>query len=808
MFRIALTFVCLLFASLLQGAPKDSPKTDRVWAPSATDKVLKISGTYPHLTVYNPSGECGIGAVLPWADKLWFLTYPPHHPEGGEDKLYGLDKDLKLAIHPASVGGTHAGRMIHRESDQAIVGPYFIDSKGNVRAADIHKLKARLTAVMRHLEDPARMVYFFGMERELYEVDVRSLAVKQIYAAGPYPGTHGKGAYASHGRLVIANNGERGWRNAKDPKFDGPAGVLAESTGHDWKAPWNIVERKTFTEVTGPGGLYGNSADDDRLWTTGWDKRSVILKLLEANRWHTYRLPKASYSHDALHGWYTEWPRIRELKPGLMLMHMHGLFYHFPKTFSAGNTAGLRPISSYLKMPVDYCWWNDQIVMARDDASIMENELAGQSHSALWFGQLSDLERYGSPAGWGGPWMDDDVSAGQASDPFLTSGFARGVIHLRHQAEGPVSFAIEADQQGSGRWTKVGSVQVPAKGYAHWPFPEGLKAAWLRITADRHAPKATAYFHLSNPPVEPQRSLFAALADADAKGPATSGLIKPAQGDARTLLFAANRLEDGRSTPAGLYQMDGSLELKRAEDQDRDARLREKFGAKAHYSVDRASAIVSQGPQRLRLPKGDPALDKPLASGPARGLRELVTERSMLNAHGTFYEMPRWDVGGMRRIRPVTTHNKQISDFCSWRGLLVLAGVSDKATPDGHCFRSSDGRVGLWMGNVDDLWRMGKPRGVGGPWKDASVEPGKPSDPYLMTGYDEKRLSLSHNSQEMVTFTVEVDFLADDTWSVYATYAVPPGKRLEHRFPAAYSAHWVRFKADRPCRATATLIYE
>ena len=36
-----------------------------------------------------------------------------------------------------------------------------------------------------------------------------------------------------------------------------------------------------FTEVTGPGGVYGNNAGDDRLWAVGWDTRSVILRLLQ-----------------------------------------------------------------------------------------------------------------------------------------------------------------------------------------------------------------------------------------------------------------------------------------------------------------------------------------------------------------------------------------------------------------------------------------------------------------------------------------------------------------------------------------------
>jgi len=57
-----------------------------------TTPPLNVSGIYPHLTVYNSdsSGECGIGGVVPWAGKLWLLTYPPHETTGGPDKLYAI----------------------------------------------------------------------------------------------------------------------------------------------------------------------------------------------------------------------------------------------------------------------------------------------------------------------------------------------------------------------------------------------------------------------------------------------------------------------------------------------------------------------------------------------------------------------------------------------------------------------------------------------------------------------------------------------------------------------------------------------
>ena len=183
------------------------------WPPSPDDKVLRISGVYPHLTVFNSSGECGMGALVPWVDNLWFITYPPHRPEGSDDKLYSVDKDLRLEMRPESVGGTHANRMIHPESNQLIIGPYLIDAQGRVRACDIHKLKLRITGNARHLTDPAHKVYFVGMERELYEVDVKSLDITRICGLneGPFPGTHGKGSASAQGRLIVANNGERGW---------------------------------------------------------------------------------------------------------------------------------------------------------------------------------------------------------------------------------------------------------------------------------------------------------------------------------------------------------------------------------------------------------------------------------------------------------------------------------------------------------------------------------------------------------------------------------------------------------------------
>jgi len=226
---------------------------------------------------------------------------------------------------------------------------------------------------------------------------------------------------------------------------------------------------------------------------------------------------------------------------------------------------------------------------------------------------------------------------------------------------------------------------------------------------------------------------------------------------------------------------------------------------KKDFDVDAASVIMTHKGRRYRLPKCDPRYDKPFGFGWPRGIRECVSERFLANIHGTFYEIP-WEAG-IPSIKPVCTHGKQIMDFCTWRGLMVLSGTRSTAKPDGQYFGTGDG-VGLWFGHIDDLWHLGKPRGYGGPWVKTPVESGEPSDPYLMVGYEKKRLEVSHDAELSVRFTVEVDFSATGAWHTFKTVVVPSGKPVTYEFPNAFSAHWVRLVPSRSCRATATFTYE
>ena len=109
---------------------------------------------------------------------------------------------------------------------------------------------------------------------------------------------------------------------------------------------------------------------------------------------------------------------------------------------------------------------------------------------------------------------------------------------------------------------------------------------------------------------------------------------------------------------------------------------------------------------------------------------------------------------------------------------------------------------------MDDLWSFGKPRGSGGPWHQTAVKAGVPSDAYLATGYDKKRLTLSHSASEPTIFRVEADFTGTGNWAEVTELTVRAGKPLEYRFPDAFGAYWLRLVADKDTTATALFTYE
>ena len=789
--------------------------------PPVLPKVVNISGVYPHLAVTSSNSEVGIGAVVPWQGDLWAVTYGPHLPNGSDDKLCQIAPGMGVTVRPESIGGTPANRFIHTPSNQLIIGPYFINASKTVRTLPYSTAPGRHTAVASHLTDPANRVYIFTMEDGLYDVDVNDLSVITRYpdnqSNDPFLfGYHGKGAYTGGGKLIVANNG----RQDNQGSLADPAGVLASWDGSvrgaadaahpQYMTAWNEYYRIQHCEVTGPGGIYGSSSTTDPVWATGFDTKSVLLRSFQDNAWTTWRLPKSSYTHDGTHGWHTEWPRIREISPDKLLMHMHGMFFDFPKTFSAANFSGLSPICSYYKMPVDYCTWEGQLVIAKNDTSRFENNLVARAQSNFWFGQPEDLKQWGAPQGHGTLWQDEALASGQASDPFLVNGFSTGTLHLRNGGSAALPISIQTSD-GTGPWQPWRSVTIPANSYRFETW-ENAPGAWIRLVAEAVSTKATAALTLSNAyphatPASKGTDKFAAIADIRDDRSLTDGLIRVMSTADLKLEIASKHISSAGAPSTAYHQIGAPMTLDPVTTGTAEATLRTDAATTKDFGSDAASAWITLGAAKLRLPKGDPLYDSAFSSGWARGFRETVTERSMLNCHGTLYEIPRDSAGGRRKMQPITTHNKRITDLTSWRGMLAITGVLDSAPASDSLVRATDGSAALWLGEIDDVWRMGEPRGEGGPWLATPVTANTPSDPYLMYGYRSKSMTLSHQTATAVAFKVEVDFLADNTWSTYGSFTVQPGETFTHQFPAAFDAHWVRVTSDTATTATAQFTY-
>ncbi|MDR2037613.1 MAG: hypothetical protein LBQ60_06795 [Bacteroidales bacterium] len=792
---------------------------------------LCISGIYPHLAYYNNEGECGTGAVVTWADRLWVITYGPHLPFGSSDKLYEISPELEITTRPESVGGTPANRMIHKESNQLFIGPYVVDQERKVRTIPYKNAPGRHTGNARHLTDPENKIYLGTMEEGFYEIDVNDLGVNMLYEdgnikgkrekgkSGQYndllPGCHGKGLYSGQGVLVYSNNGEDS-PEAKI-KFDIKAGVLAEWNGKDW----TIVRRNQFVEVTGPGGIYGNpDPATDPIWATGWDHKSVITGVRDAKKgWQFYRLPKASYSYDGAHGWNTEWPRIRDIgtkdQPDY-LMTMHGMFWHFPKTFTLSNSAGIRPRSAYLKVIGDFTRWNDQLVFGCDDAAQKEFlnkrktkggiEGPGQSNSNLWFTAVDQPDRLGPKNAGGYVWLNEPVEANIPSEPFLFAGWDIRTAWLKNTGNQTVTFKFETDKEGTGQWNKLKDIDIPAGGSLFLEFEEKEKGEWIRVISDKNTQASVAFVYAD---IDKRKNIpdpiFKGISTIDQEK-STGGLLY-GLGDNRRVMGILAGNETGET---GYYEIDERMKIVLKEDHKTTSFIREKFAIPENVvEVEKGSVlVVDDKGRRWRLPLGNEEYTAAMQKGLLRICREVATERDLFNCHGTFYELPAENADGYAKIRPVASHNLKIQDYASYRGLLIISGIDPKkAGKNPHIFISEDKKAAVWAGVIDDLWKLGKPEGKGGPWVDTNVKAGIPSDPYLIGFYDQRQLELSHQSAKMVTFTIEVDPTGDGDWVKYKDISVGPGEIFKSLFPQSFLARWIRFSTDSNTLATAWLEY-
>jgi hypothetical protein len=335
------------------------------------------------------------------------------------------------------------------------------------------------------------------------------------------------------------------------------------------------------------------------------------------------------------------------------------------------------------------------------------------------------------------------------------------------------------------------------------------KGEWVRLVAKNDAKDVTAFFSYANKDsravVQPGKTpggIFAGLvSDSATTGDFSKGIVRSGRGNEKLPL---EMVQDDQ-----LYVMlpgkDGKLELKKTDNAKTLADVKKWFAIYDSKdlgdSYDDASVVVTDdNGKRWRFPY---ATDARRRAG--RLCRECSTERDLLSIGGTFYELPAENAGGFSKVRAVATHRSKIYDYCTWRGLFVISGVDPTTAEGEHFVKSDDGKAALWVGVIDDLWKLGKPVGVGGPWKDNAVKAGEVSDPYLMTGFDKKLLTVSADKDARIR--LQIDLTGSGTWSTLMVIEVKAGVPVEKDL-SDIRAYWVRAVAGRDCTATVQFRYE
>jgi hypothetical protein len=604
-------------------------------------------------------------------------------------------------------------------------------------------------------------------------------------------------------------------------RFDVESGALYEWNGKDWK----LIRRNQFVEVTGPGGINGNANPaTDPIWATGWDHKSVLLGVRNPETgWDFYRLPKASHSYDGAHGWNTEWPRIRDIgtegNPDY-LMTMHGMFWRFPGTFSAKNSAGIRLRSAYLKVIGDFTRWNDRLVFGCDDSANKEFlnkrkqkgniEGPGQSNSNLWFTTPEKPDQLGPNTAAGSIWINEKINAGEVSEPFLFAGWPKRSAWIQNAGNTDVAFVFEVDKNGNQNWEVLKTMAIRAGESANVEFSENETGEWIRVKAES-ATIATISFNYTGADerISSPSHMFDGIAEVS-ETDVLGGLLYGLGNNRRALGISAVQFENGLSTENGYYELDDELNLVRKDDPETNAFIKEKFAIPENVIEIQESSVlvVDDKNRRWRLPLGDNNYKSLTDAAQLRICREVATERDLFNCAGTFYELPSENADGFAKIRPVSSHDFRIHDYASYRGMIVITGLNKDVKSGEHIVVSDDGKAAVWLGVIDDLWEIGKPVGHGGPWKNSAVKANEPSDPYLIGFYDKKNLEISHESSEPITFKIEVEPIGHGPWMNYQTVIVQPGETFAYNFPYSFQSRWIRFVADTDCKATAWLNYE
>ena len=365
---------------------------------------------------------------------------------------------------------------------------------------------------------------------------------------------------------------------------------------------------------------------------------------------------------------------------------------------------------------------------------------------------------------------------------------------------------------GNGKWSTLKKVIVSPRKAVNVEFEENTPGEWIRVSVDKSC-ITTVHFSYADKDnrKETPDDIFSGLAKVS-DDEAIGGLVYGLGDNRRAMGISASKYNGTEKGGLGYYELTADMKLIKKDDPETLQFIDKEFSIPQNVvTIEESSVLVIDDKgRRWRLPLGNELFSDLTNKSALRICREVATERDLFNCMGTFYELPAENADGFAKIRPVASHNFRINDYASYRGMLIITGIKPGAAEaNSHIIKSEDGKAEIWAGVIDDLWKMGKPVGHGGPWKNSIVKAGENQILTLLDFMTEEFLKYLTMNHIPVTFTIEVDPVGHGPWMSYKEVTVNPGKTFEYRFPDNFQVTMdqIYFRSKK-CKATALLTYE
>ena len=448
----------------------------------------------------NNMSECGVGALIPWADRLYYSTYLAMPGDGAGTKIGYIDRNY--ADHTVlQTDAIHTGRFIHWETEQLCIGCVAVEKDGTAHTiSDL--LNVRVSGFAVHLSTPTTHVYALSMEGKLYSVNLTTYTATEIinikttlsqtYVHYKACWTHAA-PFGSTDRVVCVSNVQSSATAALSGAVVAvdPIGLTA-----------SVKLQDSAIEVAGQyypsnGGI---------TYVIGKDHKSPFLGVMANNNGAVfkYRFPQWTKAQD----WYIsqEWMRIRPVTTERFLMNAYGTWYNLSTWLNHSGAAGpenygvegtdypiLEPIARYVDTITDFCVFNGKFVIGTNNMSPHNGSFpnSGQANSAIKFSDIEDIWKGGKPIGRGYFWYKDSLTSGTASDAMLIRGYDKKSVQVYNGSASSIDITISVVNY-SDTYT-LSTLTVAAGAFGTYQFPDGCGGDWVKLTPSATLNPITAW---------------------------------------------------------------------------------------------------------------------------------------------------------------------------------------------------------------------------------------------------------------------------------------------------------------------------